>query len=86
MEYQLEYGRQGLEIHSDSLSKGERVLIVDDLLATGGTSSAAVKLVERLGGRVDGFAFVVELAFLGGRKKLKGYDVYSIVTYDSEKD
>ncbi len=86
MEYQLEYGRQGLEVHRDSISRGERVLIVDDLLATGGTSSAAVKLVERLGGRVDGFAFIVELAFLGGRRKLKGYDVYSIVTYHSEKD
>jgi len=81
--YELEYGRQGLEVHRDSITKGERVLITDDLLATGGTSSAAAKLVERLGGVVAGFAFIVELTLLGGRKKLKGYDVYSIVRYDS---
>src|SRR5207245_9178276 len=71
MEYELEYGKQGLEVHRDSIGRGERVLIVDDVLTTGGTSSAAVKLVERLGGRVEGFAFIVELAFLGGRRDRK---------------
>jgi adenine phosphoribosyltransferase len=80
--YELEYGRQGLEMHSDSVSKGDRVLVVDDLLATGGTSKAAAELVERLGGRVVGFAFVTELKSLGGRRKLAGNDVYSIAKYD----
>ncbi len=82
--YVLEYGKQGLEVHKDAIKKGERVLIMDDLLATGGTSSAAARLVEQLGGEVEGFAFIVELGFLGGRKKLKGYEVYSIVNYGSE--
>jgi adenine phosphoribosyltransferase len=80
--YELEYGRQGLEIHSDSISKGDRVLVVDDLLATGGTSRAAGTLVERLGGKVVGFAFVTELRGLNGRRKLAGYEVYSIAKYD----
>jgi adenine phosphoribosyltransferase len=80
--YELEYGRQGLEMHTDSISKGDRVLIVDDLLATGGTSRAAGTLVERLGGKVVGFAFVTELSGLKGRKKLSGYEVYSIAKYD----
>ena len=80
--YELEYGRQGLEMHSDSISKGDRVLVVDDLLATGGTSKAAATLVERLGGRIVGFAFVAELTSLGGRRKLVGHDVYSIAKYD----
>jgi adenine phosphoribosyltransferase len=80
--YELEYGRQGLEMHTDSISKGDRVLIVDDLLATGGTSRAAGTLVERLGGKVVGFAFVTELRGLKGRKKLSGYRVYSIAKYD----
>ncbi len=82
--YKLEYGRQGLEMHSDAIEKGERVLIVDDLLATGGTSRAAKTLVERLGGRVVAFAFIVELSFLGGRKKLAGYEVHSLVRYGQE--
>jgi len=82
MNYELEYGRQGLEMHTDSISKGDRVLIVDDLLATGGTSRAAGTLVERLGGRVVGFAFVTELRSLKGRKKLSGYEVYSLAKYD----
>ncbi len=82
--YELEYGRQGLEIHSDSISKGERVLVVDDLLATGGTSRAAGQLVEKLGGKVVGFAFVTELAYLKGREKLSGYEVDSLASYDSE--
>jgi adenine phosphoribosyltransferase len=80
--YELEYGRQGLEMHTDSISKGDRVLIVDDLLATGGTSWAAGTLVKRLGGKVVGFAFVTELRSLNGRKKLKGYEVYSLSKYD----
>jgi adenine phosphoribosyltransferase len=80
--YELEYGRQGLEMHTDSISKGDRVLVVDDLLATGGTSKAAATLVKRLGGKVVGFAFVTELRGLNGRRKLSGYEVYSIVKYD----
>ena len=82
MNYELEYGRQGLEMHTDSISKGDRVLIVDDLLTTGGTSRAAGTLVERLGGKVVGFAFVTELSSLKGRKKLSGYEVYSLAKYD----
>ena len=80
--YELEYGRQGLELHVSSISKGDRILVVDDLLATGGTSRAAGPLVARMGGKEVGFAFVAELGFLNGRKKLKGYDVYSIAKYD----
>jgi adenine phosphoribosyltransferase len=80
--YELEYGRQGLEMHSDSISKGDRVLVVDDLLATGGTSKAAATLVERLGGKVVGFAFVTELKALNGRRRLAGHEVYSIAKYD----
>lgn len=82
MNYELEYGRQGLEMHRDSISKGDRVLVVDDLLATGGTSKAAGSLVEKMGGEVVGFAFVTELRGLNGRKKLAGYEVYSISGYD----
>jgi adenine phosphoribosyltransferase len=69
-------------MHTDSISKGDRVLVVDDLLATGGTSKAAATLVKRLGGKVVGFAFVTELRGLNGRRKLSGYEVYSIVKYD----
>lgn len=76
--YELEYGRQGLEMHSDSIVKGDRVLVIDDLLATGGTSRAAATLVEKLGGKVVGFAFVTEVRGLNGRQKLAGYDVYTI--------
>ena len=71
-EYELEYGTDLLEIHRDAVEPGERVLIVDDVLATGGTAAAVVRLVERLGGEVVGLAFVIELAFLGGRNKLAG--------------
>jgi adenine phosphoribosyltransferase len=84
MDYELEYGRQALEIHVDAVSKGEKVLVVDDLLATGGTSKAAGVLVERMGGRIVGFAFIAELTSLGGRKKLDGYEVYSIAKYEGE--
>ncbi|MDG6914178.1 MAG: adenine phosphoribosyltransferase [Nitrososphaerota archaeon] len=80
--YELEYGRQGLEMHADSIAKGERVLIVDDLLATGGTSKAAAALVKKLGGKVVGLAFVTELASLKGREKLSGYEVFTLSKYD----
>jgi adenine phosphoribosyltransferase len=80
-EYELEYGTDLLEIHRDAIAPGERVLIVDDVLATGGTAAAVVSLVERLGGDVVGLAFLIELAFLGGRKKLEGRDVHTVVCY-----
>ena len=83
--YDLEYGTATLEIHVDAVKKGERILIVDDLIATGGTALAAAKLVEVLRGKVVGFAFVVELAALRGREALKGYDVFSIVKYTTEE-
>jgi len=79
--YELEYGTATLEIHKDAVKKGERVLIVDDLIATGGTALAAAKLVETLRGKVVGFAFVVELPALKGREALEGYDVFSIVKF-----
>lgn len=79
--YDLEYGSAILEIHADALKKGSRVVIVDDLLATGGTALAAAKLVEKLGGKVVKFAFVVELDFLKGREKLAPHDVFSLIHY-----
>ena len=81
-EYALEYGTNTVEMHDDAIKHGQRVLIVDDLLATGGTAAAAGRLVERLGGTVLGFAFVVELGFLHGRKVLSGYDVESLILFD----
>jgi len=83
-DYELEYGHATVEIHSDSIKKGQRVVIVDDLIATGGTTKAAVDLVERLGGIVVKICFVIELAGLDGRKKLKGYDVDSLVIYEGK--
>jgi len=83
-EYQLEYGTDTLEIHTDAIQKGERVLIVDDLLATGGTAEATSRLVKRLKGKIVGLAFLIELSFLNGRNKLRGYDIFSIIKYDSE--
>ena len=80
-EYQLEYGTAVLEIHKDSIEPGDRVLIVDDVLATGGTARATARLVERLGGKVVGIACLVELTFLEGRDKLAGYDFFSLITY-----
>ena len=80
--YELEYGTDTLEIHTDAVVQGARVLIVDDLLATGGTAKAATQLVEELGGVVAGIGFVIELTFLGGRQKLEGYDVFSLMQYD----
>ena len=82
MEYALEYGTDALEIHKDAIAAGARVLIVDDLLATGGTAAAVAKLVEKLGGEVAALVFVVELDFLNGRDKLTGYPVHSLVHYD----
>ncbi len=79
--YSLEYGTNTLEIHTDGIKPGQRVLVVDDLLATGGTALATCKLVERLGGVVAGVAFAIELEFLHGRDKLSQYDIYSIVTF-----
>jgi adenine phosphoribosyltransferase len=81
-EYELEYGSDLLEIHRDAVHPGENVLIVDDVLATGGTASASVRLVERLGANVLGLGFVVELAFLHGRDKLEGQDLVSLLVYD----
>ena len=80
--YQLEYGTDSMEIHEDAIQPGQRVLVCDDLLATGGTAAAAVKLVEQLGGKVAGAAFAVELSFLNGRAKLPGVDVFSLLAYD----
>jgi len=83
LEYELEYGSNVLEIHKDAIQKGQRVLIVDDLLATGGTAAATVGLAKSLGGQVAGLAFVVELDFLKGREKLQGLDVFSLLHYAS---
>jgi adenine phosphoribosyltransferase len=83
-EYILEYGIDALEMHADAIAHGARVLIHDDLLATGGTARALAELVERLGAIVVGCAFLVELAFLDGRRRLEGFDVHALVTYDSE--
>jgi adenine phosphoribosyltransferase len=80
-EYLLEYGTDKLEIHRDAIRPGERVLIVDDVLATGGTAAAAVRLVEGLSGEVMGLGFAIELADLGGRDNLKGYEVESLIAY-----
>jgi adenine phosphoribosyltransferase len=81
--YALEYGTDTLEMHEDAVQKGDRVIVCDDLLATGGTAAAAVKLVQQLGGVVDGAAFAVELTFLNGRRKLQGLDVFSLIQYDN---
>ncbi len=80
--YDLEYGSDTLEVHRDAIPAGSRVLIVDDLLATGGTARAVTQLVEQLGGTVAGLAFVVELTFLSGRDKLSGYNIFSLLQYD----
>jgi adenine phosphoribosyltransferase len=80
--YELEYGSDSLEIHHDAIGHRHRVLIIDDLLATGGTASAAVELVRRCGGEVVACAFVIELGFLGGRRRLHGFEVFSLVDYD----
>lgn len=83
-EYALEYGTATIEIHKDAISKGQKVVIIDDLLATGGTLQAIIKLVERLGGEVVKVCCLIELPELNGRNKLKDYDVSSIITFDGE--
>lgn len=80
-EYELEYGTATLEIHKDAVTPGERVLVVDDVLATGGTAKATAGLVERIGGKVVGIACLIELGFLNGRAKLDGYDLFTLISY-----
>lgn len=80
-EYALEYGSDALEIHCDALKQGDRILIIDDVLATGGTASAAVELVRKLGGDVAGLGFLIELSFLDGRSRLAGLEVHSLLRY-----
>jgi adenine phosphoribosyltransferase len=81
VKYALEYGFDQLEIHADSIERGQRVLIHDDVLATGGTAKATVELVQQLGGEVVGLPFIIELSFLNGREKLAGQDVFSLIQY-----
>jgi len=80
-EYALEYGTATLEVHTDAVAPGERVLVVDDVLATGGTAKATAALIERLGGKVVGIATLIELGFLGGRARLSDYELLSLITY-----
>jgi adenine phosphoribosyltransferase len=82
VEYELEYGRDALAVHEDAIRPGQRVLAVDDLLATGGTMAATLRLVGQLGGHVVGVTFLIELAFLHGREKLKSYPLHSVIVYD----
>lgn len=81
VEYALEYGTNVVELHTDAIKPGQRVLIVDDLLATGGTVSASIELVEKMGGHIAGIAFLVELSFLKGRERLQGHDVFALIEY-----
>jgi adenine phosphoribosyltransferase len=83
-EYTLEYGTDAVEMHADAIRRGERVLVHDDLLATGGTAQAACKLVERAGGIIISVSFLIELSFLKGRERLPKHDIFSILRYDSE--
>jgi len=82
--YDLEYGKNILQMHVDAVKKGDKVLIVDDLVATGGTAKAKADLVEKMGGKVAGFCFLIELEFLNPRKVLEGYEIFSLIKYDSE--
>jgi len=82
VEYELEYGRDALAVHEDAIHPGQRVLAVDDLLATGGTMAATLRLIEQLGGQIVGVTFLIELAFLHGREKLKSYPLHSVIVYD----
>ena len=79
--YELEYGQDRLEMHADAVAPGERVLVVDDVIATGGTAAASARMVESLGGSIIGFGFIIELTFLPGRAKLAGYEVESLIRY-----
>jgi adenine phosphoribosyltransferase len=79
--YDLEYGTDALEVHADAVEPGQNVLIIDDVLATGGTASAVARLIESLGGKIVGLGFVIELSFLHGRNKLANYDVFSLISY-----
>lgn len=81
IQYETEYSKENIEMHIDAIQPGQKVVIVDDLMATGGSGAAIKDLVERLGGQVVEFAFIIELSFLNGREKLKGYDVFSMLTY-----
>ena len=83
-DYELEYGKATLEMHTDAIEKGQKVVVVDDLIATGGTIKASIDLVEKLGGEVVKAVFLIELAGLNGREKLKGYDVDAVVTYEGK--
>ena len=80
-QYELEYGFDTLEMHEDAIKKGQNILVVDDVIATGGTAAAKIELVELLGGNVVGIAFLIELLFLNGRSKLNGQDIFSLITY-----
>ena len=84
-EYDLEYGKDAVEIHNDAIEKGDNVLIVDDLVATAGTMLAAAKLVEKLGGRVTGIAYVIDLPELKGKEKLKDYNVFNLIEFEGER-
>jgi len=81
VEYALEYGTDAVEIHKDAIRPGQRVLVVDDLLATGGTASASAQLIEKLGGKVVSIAFLIDLTFLHGKDKLEGYDVFTLIEF-----
>lgn len=83
-EYQLEYGTDSIEIHSDAIEPGQKILLIDDLIATGGTAEAACKLIEQAGGEIIGCGFLIDLAFLNGTQKLAQYEVHSLIQYDSE--
>lgn len=83
-EYALEYGSACMEMHKDAVHQGERCLIVDDLLATGGTCKATIQLVERLGGQIVGCAFIIELPSLAGRQRLAGYDVHTLIAFEGD--
>jgi len=81
-EFEKEYGKDSFEVHEDAIEKGENVLIIDDLLATGGTAKATIELVKKLGGKIGGLTFLIELDLLKGREKLKDYDIFSLIHYD----
>ena len=84
MEYALEYGTDCVEMHADAVARGQRVLLIDDLVATGGTAVAAARLIEQAGGEIVGCGFMIDLTFLKGSEKLKKYEVFSLIQYDSE--